>query len=449
MRNAAIAVLFVSLLILGCPGPQPPPPQNNTTTVCPANCTLGCMPDNITCKTAVKLCENVTCNDTCYDKSVLNTNGLCDPNTGACVYKKMVCVFGCENGSCSGQPPCPNNCPFGCQPGTDVCITATCPASCAYGCIAGTLQCNSIPPSNGIRNGDFSQGYAGWNATGNAFGSAPTSISFVNSQRLYRNVPYSGCSCSYFASSYFPQMDKGAMGSLTSDSFFINKNYLEFLVVGDLSGMVYVDLLVNNTVVRHVEVDNSYPPFEKITWNVSHFAGQTGVIKVVDASDRASIDVTDFVLVDTPSLQAGEPYVDPYKNFSIVPPMNWLMVHPGSPDQVFFYGPNDNNFATHMLIISQGVSPNETTESYFAKGAGGLKLLSTNYSAVSESNISIGGVGAVQLEYTYLQGGIPLESREVFLVKNEVGYEISLTAAESSFNNYADDFNSSIETFKP
>ncbi len=452
MKNEVIAIilfvvlLFAIILFFGRGGPVNP--GGNNTTSCPSTCQFGCMPNNVTCKTPPNLCENVTCSDKCEDSNTLDTNGECKSQTGVCSYKKMVCIFGCANDSCRSEPLCPPNCPFGCEPGTDICINPTCPSDCIYGCIAGTLQCNSVPPSSGIKNGDFEAGYMGWNTTGNAFGSEPTNAAFINAQTLYRNVPYSGYSGAYFASSYFPQMDKRAMGNLTSEPFFINKNYLEFLIVADYSGQVYVDLIVNGTVVSHINPDNSYPPFERITWNVSEYRGQSGIINVVDASNLASIDVDDFMLVDKLSMQPGQPYVDLYSNFSIVPPRNWLIVSGGTHGEVLIYGSKDNNFTTQIIVIGERVSANETTETYFAKGKTGLRLLLQNYSMESESNVTLGGIDARQVDYAYTSLAAQLKSREVFLVHSGVGYRISATAAESSFTRYLDDFNSSINSFR-
>jgi hypothetical protein len=445
MKLWYLFILLVALFILGCDGNNH---GGNNTTGCPVTCTLGCLPDNVTCRSPADLCANVTCSDKCEDSGVLDTNGECDSATGQCVYKKLPCIFGCFNGSCSSEPLCPVNCPFGCEPGTDVCVNPTCPSDCTYGCIPGTLQCNAVPPSSGIKNGDFEDGYQGWNTTGNAFGSAPTSADYVNSQKLYRNVPYSGYSGAYFASSYFPQMDKGAMGTLTSEPFFINKDYLEFLVVADYSGQVYVDLIVNDTVVYHLEPDNSYPPFERITWNVSDYRGQSGVINVVDLSDRASIDVDDFMLVNTPSKQPGQPYIDTYGKFLMVPPRNWIIVQPGMPGEVFFYGSKDNNFTINLLVISEKVNSNDTTESYFSKGKTGFSLLLQNYSSKSETNVNIGGLDAKQIDYTYTLLGQHLESREVFLVRNGIGYKISATSAEASFSTHLDEFSNSMSSFR-
>ena len=446
MKTRLSIMLLLALLLLGCDGK---PPDGNGSKTCPSTCQYGCLPDNVTCASPpANLCKNVTCLDKCEDENILDTNGQCDNATGSCTYRKSICVFGCENDSCRKAPLCPETCPFGCEPGTDVCRSAVCPDYCRYGCIPGTIQCNSEPPSSGIKNGDFEEGYTGWNVTGIAFGSAPSDGALANSRGLYQNVPYSGYSGAYFASSYLPNMDKAAMGNITSEPFFINKKYLEFLVIGQLSGQIYVELIVNKTVVHHLEPDNPFSPFRRVVWNLSAYGGKSGVIKVVDLSNRNYIEVDDFRLVDTPSPNAGERYVDRNRNFSVIPPLNWV-VGPGTQQgQLFMYGSRENNYTNQITIMSENVDASETTESYFAKGKTGLALLLQNYSVVSESNVNIGGLDAEQIDYTYVLTNITLRSREVFLVHDNIGYKISAIAAEKSFARHSDEFDACIKSFE-
>lgn len=444
MKAEFIILLFFALLFFGCTN------GGGTVKVCPSNCTYGCLADNITCAPPPpNPCENVTCPDRCEDENTLNTNGQCNPETGECVYRKNVCPFGCENNTCRMAPRCPATCPFGCEPGTDVCRSAVCPEYCRYGCIPGTIQCNSEPPSSGIKNGDFEEGYAGWNVSGIAFGSSPFEGAVANAQQLYLKEPYSGYSGAYFASSYLPNMDKRAMGNLTSEPFFINKKYLEFLVIAQLSAQVYVELVVNKTVVYHLEPDNPYPPFQRVTWNLSNYIGKTAFIRVVDASNRHYIEVDDFRLVDTPSPKAGQPYVEPSGKFSIVPPLNWFIGQAPAQGQAFIYGSKENNFTNQITVISEEVNPGETTELYFAKGKTGLELLLQNYSKIAEQDVVIDGLNAKQIDYTYTSMGISLKTREVFLVYNGVGYKISATTAEQSFERHSKEFDETIKSFKP
>lgn len=444
MKLELVVLVFLGFLLLGCVN------GGNQVKTCPASCQYGCLPDNVTCAPPpTNPCENVTCPDKCDDENVLSTNGQCDPETGSCVYRKTVCPFGCENSTCRAAPRCPATCPFGCEPGTDVCRSAMCPDYCRYGCIPGTIQCNAEPPSSGIKNGDFEEGYAGWNVSGIAFGSAPSNAEYVNSQGLYQKEPYSGYSGAYFASSYLPNMDKRAMGNITSEPFFINKKYLEFLVIGQLSAQIYVELIVNKTVVYHLEPDNPYPPFMKVVWNVSNYIGKSGFIRVVDASNRHSIEVDDFRLVDIPSPKPGERYTEPYRKFSIVPPLNWFIGPAVAQGQIFIYGSKENNFTNQITVISEDVDPGETTDLYFAKGKTGLELLLQNYSVVNESDVVIGGLNAKQIDYTYRLMNTSVRTREVFLVHNGVGYKITASTSEQAFGRHSKELDDAIMSFRP
>jgi len=446
MKIELAVIVFTALLLLGCDGNG----GNGNQTNCPPTCQFGCLPNSTTCKPApFNPCENVTCLDKCEDASVLNTNGACDPSNGTCSYRRMICPFGCENSSCRMAPRCPSTCPFGCEPGTDVCRSAVCPEYCKYGCVPGTTQCNSEPPSSGIKNGDFEEGYLGWNVSGIAFGSAPSDAAKANAEGLYQKEPYAAYSGAYFASSYLPNMDKGAMGNITSEPFFINKGYLEFLVIGQLSYQIYVDLVVNNTVVSHLEPDNPFSPFKRITWNVSAYKGKNGIIRVVDASNRNLIEVDDFRLVDTPSPKPGEPYKDPTKNFSIVPPLNWFVSPGAAQGQLLIYGAKENNFTTQIMVIWENVDESETTENYFAKGKTGLAMLLQNYSVKSDGDVVIGGLNAKQVEYTYTIAGMKLKAREIFFVYNRTGYKISAMASEESFDRHSQQFDDAIKSFRP
>ncbi|MCX6777031.1 MAG: DcrB-related protein [Candidatus Micrarchaeota archaeon] len=450
MKAEAICMIVLSMLLFGCPCPSPFCSPSNNQTACPPECNLGCLPDNVTCISPPNdLCANVTCKDKCRDESKLDTNGECDPNMGNCVYRTNICPFGCENDSCRIAPTCQATCPFGCEPGTSVCRIVICPANCKYGCVAGTIQCSPQPPSSGIKNGDFEDGYAGWNATGNAFGSAPSDGDLANLQGLYLNVPYSGYSGSHFASSYLPNMDKGAMGTLKSEEFFINKDYLEFLVIGQLSDQIYVDLVVNNTVIHHLGPDNPFSPFRRIVWNVSDYQGKKGTINVVDVSNRNYIEVDDFRFVDTLPPNPGEPYVDEFRNFSIIAPLNWIIEEGSVQGEISIFGATEGNFTTQIIVLTDNAEANETTEIYFAKSKTGLGMLLQNYTEISENDTMIQNINAKQIDYSYVSMNMKVRSRQVFFVHNKTRYSLTATAAEQAFDKYLKQFNDSINSFRP
>ena len=131
---------------------------------------------------------------------------------------------------------------------------------------------------------------------------------YVNANNLYLDTPYTNYKGRYAASSYLPQRDAGARGTLTSDPFTISKPYLEFLCTGMQNAQIYVELWVNGAPVKHFEPDNPSTDFERKSWDVSQWEGMSAQIKVVDGSvsrPRGYIEVDDFYLTDTATVTPG------------------------------------------------------------------------------------------------------------------------------------------------
>ncbi|MEM0107020.1 MAG: hypothetical protein QXS81_02310 [Candidatus Micrarchaeaceae archaeon] len=128
-------------------------------------------------------------------------------------------------------------------------------ASCMYPMLLFNQTFEPIKSSvyTYVFNGDFGSGtYSGWNVTGNAFGSAPISISYANSNGCYpENTQWSGYGKQYFASTYSCSMQTRSAGNLTSSPFLVTKPFLNFQVIGYYSPYIYVGIIYNNrTVVK-------------------------------------------------------------------------------------------------------------------------------------------------------------------------------------------------------
>jgi len=160
--------------------------------------------------------------------------------------------------------------------------------------------------SVGIPNGDFETGtYAHWTSSDTAFGTQPSDLEAVNANGLYLGTPYSDYHGQFAASSYLPNRDAGARGTLTSDEFNVSKRYLEFLYTGMQNGQIYVEVTVNGTAVKHFEMDNPSTQFRRASLDLGAYFGRKARISVVDASatkPHGYIEVDDFYLIDTPTV---------------------------------------------------------------------------------------------------------------------------------------------------
>lgn len=142
---------------------------------------------------------------------------------------------------------------------------------------------------------DFESGsYAGWTATGTAFGSKPASGTFPHQQ------PVTGFGGKYLVNSYHD--DDRHTGTLTSRSFTIRRPYINFKIGGgDQPGQECINLVVKGNVVRTATGRNR-EHLEWDFWDVADLRGQTAHFQIVDHATGGwgHINIDDIQFADEP-----------------------------------------------------------------------------------------------------------------------------------------------------
>lgn len=144
--------------------------------------------------------------------------------------------------------------------------------------------------------------YAGllrpWTPAGNAFGSGPALVSSAPSYMGSLNAQGQ-----YTVNSYISSGDSNSgIGTLTSQSFIISRNFISFLVGGgNFPGLECMNLVVNGQVVRTVTGTNTNL-MSQTFWDVSDLQGQTAQLQIVDnyAGGWGQIGIDYIVFTDTP-----------------------------------------------------------------------------------------------------------------------------------------------------
>jgi sucrose-6-phosphate hydrolase SacC (GH32 family) len=135
-------------------------------------------------------------------------------------------------------------------------------------------------------------GYTGWTATGTAFGSGPASGNLSGQQSVF----------GYLGNKLVNSFNNGdgALGTLTSTSFTITKNCINFLIGGgNNAGQTCINLIVDGSVVQSTTGRNN-EVLKWAGWNVSSWIGKTAQIKIVDNSTGSwgHINVDHIVFAD-------------------------------------------------------------------------------------------------------------------------------------------------------
>lgn len=147
--------------------------------------------------------------------------------------------------------------------------------------------------------------YAGWTATGTAFGTEPAHGS------LPEQMPFGGWRGKGFVNSYHGG-DK-TTGTLTSPEFKLSQRYLSFLIGGgEEVAKTCVNVLVDGQAVRSA-TGREDEFLTTATFDLGEFAGKRARIQIVDAATGGwgHINADHFILTDTaptpPYVQNPEP----------------------------------------------------------------------------------------------------------------------------------------------
>jgi len=139
---------------------------------------------------------------------------------------------------------------------------------------------------------DFENNYEKWTVEGTAFGEVPAKGMLVEEQEV------SGYEGEGLANTFLN--GDGTTGTLTSNTFTITKDAINFLIGGGSHrGRTYIALEVNGKQIRVAEGKN----VEKLTWrgwDVANFKGQEARIKIVDkhTDDWGHINIDQITFAD-------------------------------------------------------------------------------------------------------------------------------------------------------
>ena len=154
-----------------------------------------------------------------------------------------------------------------------------------------------VPPGKVFA--DFENGYAGWTAEGEAFGTTPATGMLPGQQ------PVAGFRGRGFVNSF--RGGDRAQGTLTSPLFDINTSHISFLIGGGAHADTRVDLRVDGQVVRTAK-GREREQLAWQSWDVRNLRGQRADIQVVDrhTGGWGHINLDHILLADEPARPAAD-----------------------------------------------------------------------------------------------------------------------------------------------
>jgi fructan beta-fructosidase len=144
--------------------------------------------------------------------------------------------------------------------------------------------------------------YGDWKVTGDAFGKTPAHGTLPN------QMPVDGFHGRRLASSYHG--GDGSIGTLTSPSFKVERNYIQFLIGGGgFDGKTCINLLCDDKLVRTATGLKTLPGgsehLDWQAWDVSALAGKSVVLEIVDQATGGWGHVSIDQIIQTDHKLAG------------------------------------------------------------------------------------------------------------------------------------------------
>ena len=175
-----------------------------------------------------------------------------------------------------------------------------------HGTAEESLRRDDTPKRADILFEDFEQGYGKWHIEGEAFGTEPPTGTLPGQQTV------SGFLGKHLVNSFHGGDD--AMGKMTSQSFTIERTYINFLVGGgSRAGQTCLNLVVDGAVVRTATgQDNEH--LDWASWDTRDLQSKQAHIEIVDSAKGGwgHINADNIVFSDTPpdlrSLSEQEDY---------------------------------------------------------------------------------------------------------------------------------------------
>ena len=155
-----------------------------------------------------------------------------------------------------------------------------------------------------------------------------------------------------------------------------------------------------------------------------------------------------FAVLTSMLVSSAYAYTNDTYGFSITAPAGWTTSEDISGIAVIFYGPTMPETGTDININVIVGTITQTLSEAISSIKTEYPTVFPNYSLVSESSRTIGGLNGYELVYTFSDEGNDYTQKQVVFIENGKNFVITCTAIPSNYDTYLPTFEQSIQTFQ-
>jgi hypothetical protein len=179
-------------------------------------------------------------------------------------------------------------------------------------------------------------------------------------------------------------------------------------------------------------------------------AALAGIVALVVYNAVKPAALTSEVVDNLTNLELLDPiYTNARLGFKINPPKSWAIDESGQLGTFVVLVPNspdENNALTSLTVI---VEPAEFLEDYVRETRTRLPEILPGFRLIENQRVSLGSIEGHLVGGTFLFDNLPVRTLRLIVTKDGRGYNITATARELVWQQYAETFKESLLTFRP
>ena len=117
-----------------------------------------------------------------------------------------------------------------------------------------------------------------------------------------------------------------------------------------------------------------------------------------------------------------------------------------------FTAPVDDSrdaYLENISVTTEVLEEKKMLEDYVKANLDSLQMFYTDFSLSSDTEyITVGGLDAAKISYTYSMGTFALKSSQIFILEDGKAYNILAISEEKNYEKYEDIFTKAFESFK-
>jgi hypothetical protein len=140
-------------------------------------------------------------------------------------------------------------------------------------------------------------------------------------------------------------------------------------------------------------------------------------------------------------------YTSEVYGFSLNPPEGWQQIENMLPSVAIWFAPGNTSNVSLLVDVPFSLSEGRALSTFADQVEENLSERGLNYTIISRDWLTIPGVQAYEIVYSFMQNGTWWETKQVAVLKTRTVFLVTFIASRDSYSQYVSAVNQSIMSF--